>query len=79
MQNKANVKWAKINVSYFMTSIYAKMDNWLFRQTNPIQTQFDERAQNDAKCAYTRIKNRNAAMGHEKQSQFKPNFKRAGR
>ncbi len=40
MQNKPKVKYAKMNVNSMITMRYAKMDNWLFRQTNPIQTQF---------------------------------------
>ena len=51
MQNKPNVKYAKININSYMTSKYEKMDNWLFRQnkansnpikakTNTIQSQF---------------------------------------
>jgi hypothetical protein len=40
MQNKAKVKYTKINVSSVNTMRYAKVDNWLFRQTKPIQTQF---------------------------------------
>jgi len=40
MQNKPKVKYAKMNINSFMTSKYEKMDNWLFRQTKPKQTQF---------------------------------------
>jgi len=40
MQNKAKVKYAKINLISYMTSKYENMDNWLFRQTKPKQTQF---------------------------------------
>ena len=40
MQNKAKVKYAKINVTSYVESKYEIMDNWLFRQTKPKQTQF---------------------------------------
>jgi len=40
MQNKAKVKYAKININTYITSKYEKMDIWLFRQTKPKQTQF---------------------------------------
>ena len=63
MQNKAKVKYAKININTFVTMRYDKMDIWLFRQnkpnsnpikanTKPIQSQFNP-----------------------KQTQFKPNSK----
>ena len=57
MQNKPNVKYAKINLSSYITSIYENMDNWLFRQTKPKQTQL--------KPIQTQLK--------PKQTQFKPN------
>ena len=40
MQNKPKVKYAKINLNTFIAMRYEEMDNWLFRQTKPIQTQF---------------------------------------
>ena len=40
MQNKPKVKYIKMNVSSYMTSKYEILDNWLFRQTNPKQSQF---------------------------------------
>jgi len=39
MQNKPKVKYAKINLNTYFTMRYEKLDIWLFRQTNPIQTQ----------------------------------------
>jgi len=39
MQNKPNVKYAKINVNSYMKSIYAKMDIWLFGKNKAKQTQ----------------------------------------
>ncbi len=39
MQNKAKVKYAKINLSSYITMRYEMMDIWLFRQTKPKQTQ----------------------------------------
>ena len=43
MQNKAKVKYAKININSVIIMRYEKMDIWLFRQTNPIQTQLLQR------------------------------------
>jgi len=40
MQNKPNVKNAKMNINPFMTIKYEKMDIWWIGKTNPIQTQF---------------------------------------
>jgi hypothetical protein len=40
MQNKPNVKDAKMNVTSFITSKYAKLDNWLNQTNKPNQTQF---------------------------------------
>jgi len=39
MQNKPNVKNAKMNINHFMTIKYEKMDIWWIGKTNPIQTQ----------------------------------------
>ena len=39
MQNKPNVKSTKNNVNSVITMRYENMDIWLFRKTNPIQTQ----------------------------------------
>ena len=39
VQNKPNFKDAKMNVSSFITSEYAKVDTWLTRKTKPIQPQ----------------------------------------
>ncbi len=41
-------------------------------KTNPIQTQFVERAKLMQSVYLQRIMKKNASMGHEKQSQFKP-------
>jgi len=84
MQNKAKVKYAKINVNSYMKSIYAKMDIWLLGKTNPIkaktkpiQTQLLQRAKMMQSVYIQRIKKKNANMGYEKtnpiQSQFKAN------
>ena len=40
MQNKPNVKDAKMNISPFMTIKYVKLDNWCNRKNKPNQTQF---------------------------------------
>ncbi len=40
MQNKPNVKYTKISLNTLITMRYENMDNWLFRQTKPKQTQF---------------------------------------
>ena len=45
-------------------------------KTNPIQTQFAERAKMMQSEYLQRIMKNNAAKGYEKQSQNKPNFKR---
>jgi len=39
MQNKPKVKYAKNNISTYLTMRYGKLDIWLFRQTKPKQTQ----------------------------------------
>ena len=39
MQNKPNFMKSQININSFITSKYAKVDTWLSRKTNPIQTQ----------------------------------------
>jgi len=39
LTNKAKVKYAQIILNSYMTSKYEILDNWLFRQTNPIQSQ----------------------------------------
>jgi len=41
MQNKAKVKYAKINISTYLTMRYENIDIWLFRQTKPKQTQLN--------------------------------------
>ena len=56
MRNKPNVKHAKINVTSVKTMRYTKMDNWLFRQTKPIQTQLKPKQ----------------TQFNPKQTQFKP-------
>jgi hypothetical protein len=40
MQNKPKVKDTQMNLSSFMKRKYEKVDIWLNRKTNPIQTQF---------------------------------------
>ena len=40
MQNKPNVKQAKINLISFMTSIYIYLDIWLFGKNKAKQTQY---------------------------------------
>jgi len=43
------------------------------QKTNPIQTQFDERAKLMQSLYLQRIMKKNKEMGQKKQSQFKPN------
>ncbi len=64
MQNKAKVKYAKINVNTMITMRYEKIDNWLFRQTKPKQTQLKP-IQTQSKPIQSQLR--------PKQSQFKPN------
>ena len=40
MQNKPNVKDAKIDISHFITIKYVKLDTWLSWKNKPNQTQF---------------------------------------
>jgi hypothetical protein len=40
MQNKANFRNDKIDISSFVTSKYEIFDDWRGQKTNPIQTQF---------------------------------------
>ena len=40
MQNKPNLRNAKMDVKSLVTMIYEKMDTWLGGKTKPIQTQF---------------------------------------
>jgi len=82
MQNKAKVKYAKISLSSFMTSKYEKLDNWLFRQTKPKQTQFKPNLSKGQKLMQSvylqRIMNKNVDRCYEKtkpkQSQFRLPF-----
>jgi len=64
MQNKPKVKYAKINVSSFVTSKYELLDTWLMGKTKPKQTQL--------KPIQTQFKPIKANF-NAKQSQFKPN------
>jgi hypothetical protein len=40
MQNKANFRKVKFNVTEVLTKDYGQMDTWSIRKTKPIQTQF---------------------------------------
>ena len=55
MQNKPNFTKSQINISSFMTIKYAKLDNWLSRKTNPIQTQIYPRCVLTCFGVYPRI------------------------
>jgi hypothetical protein len=62
MQNKPNVKYPKINLSSFVTSIYAQLGQLVIQtnkpKTNPIQSQFKP----------------NLSQLKPKQTQFKANL-----
>ena len=76
MQNKPNVKYAKIDLNSYITRKYEQLDIWLFRQnkansnpikpkTNPIQTQL--------KPKQTQFKP-NKAKNKPNKAKNKPNF-----
>ena len=74
MQNKAKVKYAKININTFVTMRYDKIDLWLFRQNKP------NKAKN--KPNLTQFKPKTKPIGAKRkssaclreQTQFKPNL-----
>ena len=84
MQNKAKVKSAKINLSYFLTSKYVQVWHLVIQTTKPIQTQFKpikanltqfvERKKTDANFPYTRAYEENAAISQKNKPNSNPIF-----
>jgi hypothetical protein len=71
---------SQINISSYMESNNEKMDNWLFRKTNPNkpnskpkQTQLIQRVKMMQSMYLQRITMKNANIGPKKQTQFKAN------
>ncbi len=74
MQNKANFRKVKLNVSPVNTKDYDQMDTWSIRKTKPIQSQLKpiKANQSQFKANSKPIK----ANIMPKQTQFKPNLSR---
>jgi hypothetical protein len=76
VQNKPKVKSPRIDLTAFITSTYAQMDNWLNAKNKPNQTQFKPNAQNGPKpLYYCTLYNKTAIQRPKKQTQNKPNNK----
>ena len=76
MQNKPKVKFAKIIVSSFVTSIYVQVGHLVIQtnkaKTKPIQTQFVERAKMMQSMYLQRITMKNVNMGKKNKAKTNP-------
>jgi hypothetical protein len=77
LQNKPNVKYAKMNIRPFMTIKYVKLDTWLSgknkpnqSQSNPIQSQFAKTPKMNLNIYPTMVYSNKSAI---RRKQNKPN------
>jgi hypothetical protein len=81
MQNKPNVKYAKINLTSYMIRIYVHTGQLVIQtnkpKTNPIQSQTNpicRKAKIDAKCAYTKDYEEKCEYWHKKTKPIQTQF-----